>query len=415
VNHRNSKRIVLAAWAAVSAETVPSKDAQRGFTWIELIVVLVICAVLVGLLIPATQSAREESRRKTCTNNLKQIGLGLHNYHDARHYFPGSAEVVKRDTTHPVGGWSFLFKISPHVEYDPAYIYINPSDIKNTILHADAPGTLTIPLTSMGSAGVGGSGKNVIAAMRDTVISEFLCPSNPNPHFENPSDSANIGTRHAVTNYKAMCSAFAEGFMDTDQYLTGPKKTSEYPGMVSCDGGLYPTNNGIRISDLADGTSNTILCAETMDYSASSWIAGSDVNMVAIPTHIPPQSTTITPTRWNGSFYVLVGPSKYNGAYYEAGLAGDLVTFFSLEYGPSGYNRGQYELDPLAAPCQQGTRAGSSQGKNYEYGPSSGHPTVINCLFGDGSVRGVRKDVDAQALFFAVTRSNSDPGEEVGL
>jgi prepilin-type processing-associated H-X9-DG protein len=179
---------------------------------------------------------------------------------------------------------------------------------------------------------------------------------------------------------------------------------------VSCDGGLYPTNKGIRMSDLADGTSHTILCAETMDYSASSWIAGSDVNMVAIPTGMPPQTVDVTPGKYLNTFYVLGGTSHFNGNYYDYGLAQNLVTFFSMKFGPSGKNVGQYELDSFAPPCQLGTRDGSAQDKKYEYGPSSGHPKVINCLFGDGSVRGVRKDIDAQALFFAVTRNNNDPG-----
>jgi type II secretory pathway pseudopilin PulG len=414
MNHKNLRRIVLGRWTKNKAKIAPFRHARRGFDRVELVVVLVVIAVVLGLLLPAIQAAREKSRYANCVNNLKQIGLGLFNYHDARHYFPGSAEVVKTDPERPVGGWSFLFKILPSgCDYDWTLNHINPIEIKNTIHFPGAPGTLTIPLTSPGTAPVNApqsSGKNAIAEMRDTVISEFLCPSNPNPTLENPSGGLNTGTRHAFTNYKAMCSAFAAGFMETDQYLAVPKQTSGYFGMACCDGGLYPTNSGIRISDLADGTSHTILCAETMDYSASSWIAGSDVNMVAIPTAVPPQTTDVTPTKWNNSFYVLVGESKYNGNYYEAGVAGDLVTFFSLAYGPSGKNAGQYELDPLAAPCQAGTRAGGSQGKKFQYGPSSGHPKVINCLFGDGQVRGIRKDVDAQALFFAVTRNNNDPG-----
>ncbi len=213
-----------------------------------------------------------------------------------------------------------------------------------------------------------------------------------------------------------MCSAFDKlqtiGFGPPTQY-TGTAAASNYPGWTSCDGGLYPTNNGIRISDLADGTSHTILCGETMDYTASAWIAGSDVNMVGIPTTIPPQSTTVTPNKWNNSFFVLVGQPKYNGSYYDSGVAGDLVTYFSLEFGVSGKNSGTYELDPLdngGSPCQKGHSNGlPSSTKAYEYGPSSGHPSVVNCLFGDGSVRGVRKDVDAQALFFAITRNNNDP------
>jgi type II secretory pathway pseudopilin PulG len=406
MNRINLSSIRLARQAT---DLVPSKLTQRGFDRIELVVVIIICVGVLGVIMPVIQNARERSRRMNCANNLKQIGLGLHNYHDAQKTFPGSAEVIKSDPERPVGGWSFLYKILPHLDCATNYSSKGPEPriSKLTTLPSDASEQLIIPLTSAGIESSSGKLDNSMRYSRDVLINEFLCPSNPNPHFENPNGE--LGTRHAFTNYKAMCSVFAVGFMDADQYLGTPKANSVYHGMKSCDGGLYPTNRGIRINDLSDGTSHTILCAETMDYSASSWIAGSDVNIVAIPTTIPPQSTDVTPAKWNDSYYVLAGPSKYNGQFYEYGISRDLATFFSMEFGPSGKCAGLYELDPLAPPCQIGTRSGSSQGKQFQYGPSSGHPKVINCLFGDGGVRGVRRDVDAQALFFAVTRNNNDP------
>ncbi|MCC6123570.1 MAG: DUF1559 domain-containing protein [Pirellulales bacterium] len=385
---------------------------KRGFTLVELLVVIAIIGILIALLLPAIQAAREAARRAHCTNNLKQIGLGLHNYHDARKYFPGSAEVVKNPANNalPVGGWSFLFKILPNMEYDTIYNSINPIEIKNTTLLPGAPGTLIIPLTSNGTApSGGGSGANAIAYARDTQINEFLCPSNPNQTYEWPNaPNSPVGKKHALSNYKGMSSAFYVGFQPAVQY-TGTATSAPYPGMTQCDGALYPTNSGIRISDLADGTSHTILCGETMDYTASSWIAGSDCNMVAIPTTAQGGQTggTVTPVKWNQSFFALPG---FNGQFYDQGGTSAIVTFFALEFGITGKTPGAYELDPLVAPCQAGTRQTQpSLNRTYEYGPSSGHPSVINCLFGDGGVRGVRKDVDASALFFSVTRNNSDP------
>jgi prepilin-type N-terminal cleavage/methylation domain-containing protein len=382
---------------------------KRGFTLVELLVVIAIIGILIALLLPAIQAAREAARRANCTNNMKQIGLGLHNYHDARKYFPGSAEVVKNPASLPVGGWSFLFKILPNMEYDTIYNSLNPIDIKNSVA---LTGVLTIPLTTMGTAPAGGgSGLNAIAYARDTSVNEFLCPSNPNQIFEYPNapaGTAGLGKKHALTNYKGMASVFYVGFQPVAQY-TSTAATAPYPGMTQCDGALYPTNSGIRISDLADGTSHTILCGETMDYTASSWIAGSDCNMVVIPTTTQGGQTggTVTPVKWNSSFFALPG---FNGNFYDAGGTSAIVTFFALEFGITGKTPGAYELDPLVTPCQAGTRTSQpSLSRTYEYGPSSGHPSVINCLFGDGGVRGVRKDVDAAALFFSVTRNNSDP------
>lgn len=404
---------------------------RRGITLVEVLTVIGIIGFLIILLLPAVEHSREATRRANCTNNLKQIGLGLQNYHDARKHFPGSAEVIKSDPERPVGGWSFLFKILPNMEYDTIYNNVNPADIKGTT-EVVAPNTaIIIPRTSMGKAPQGGqSGANAIAIARDTVISELICPSNPNYFKESPSAPVTPpGQSYAITNYKAMCSAFYSGFATntgTTQQYTGTVTVPEgsYPGLYQCDGGLYPTNDGIRIKDITDGTSHTILCGETMDYTASCWIAGSDVNMVAIPDTAPQIATGATPVLYTddsgSSYYALPG---FNGKYYDRGGTGSIVTFFSLEYGyhsigpstggkggPTAPNKdaGTYPLDPTAIPCQKGFHS-TSWPKGSEYGPSSGHPSVINCLMADGSVRCVRKDVDAEALFQAVTRGNNDP------
>jgi prepilin-type N-terminal cleavage/methylation domain-containing protein len=399
-----------------------TRSRKRGFTLVELLVVIAIIGILIALLLPAIQAAREAARRANCTNNMKQIGLGLHNYHDARKQFPGSAQVVKSQAATPVGGWSFLFLILPNMEYDTIYSNINPDEIKRTIL---LTGTPIRPLTDVGTAASGAAGLNAIRDARDTSINEFLCPSNPNPIFENAGGAVNSGTKHAVTNYKGMASVFYEGFQPPAQYLgTGTSIAATiYPGgqaagaNAQCDGGLYPTNTGIRISDLADGTSHTILCGETMDYTASSWIAGSDCNMVGLPyTAANLQVASFAVTKWNNSFFAITAPAPgYNGSFYDTGGTSVCMTYFSMEFGITGKNMGKYGLNPLVTPCQAGPRAGPTNTQPYEFGPSSGHPSVINCLFGDGGVRGVRKDVDAAALFFAITRNNNDPAATEAL
>lgn len=378
---------------------------KQCITLVEVLVVIGILGFLTLLLVAGLQRWREESRRTNCTNNMKQIGLGLHNYHDARKQFPGSAQVVRANTSNPVGGWSFLFLDAPSMEYDAKYCTVDPALLMGTITSPPH----CVPLTTPGNS-------NSIAILRDTVISEFLCPSNPNPHFENPNAPPGQGKRHAVTNYKGMCSAFYSGFAKAEQY-TGTISTSGYPGLDTCDGGLYPTNTGIRLSDLADGTSHTILCAETMDCYASSWIAGSDVNMVAMPYTAAEMQTDAAnmavTERFNGSFW---SPAGYiaKADFYADGQMGKCNTYFSFDFGPNGKNSCKtnpinYPLDPYQSPCQlASSRLQPDAG--WRYGPSSGHPAVINCLHGDGAVRSLRKDIDAAALFFTVTRGNGDPG-----
>jgi hypothetical protein len=218
-----------------------------------------------------------------------------------------------------------------------------------------------------------------------------------------------------------MCSAFYSGFATntaTTQQYTGDVAVPEgtYPGLCQCDGGLYPTNDGIRLSDISDGASHTILCAETMDVYASSWIAGSDVNMVAIPYTAAEMQTDAAnmavDAKFKGGFWSPAGYLAKPG-FESDGPMSNCITFFAFDYGPGGKNScktnpGYYPLDPYQAPCQlASSRIAPDVG--WRYGPSSGHPTAINCFFGDGSVRPLRKDVDAAALFFAVTRANGDP------
>jgi prepilin-type N-terminal cleavage/methylation domain-containing protein len=391
---------------------------KRGFTLVELLVVIAIIGILIALLLPAIQAAREAARRSNCTNNMKQICLGLLNYENARRVMPGSAENTKIPyPAAPVGGWSFLFKILPNMEYGATYDAVTPQGVKQTLALTAATNPPIAarlnPCTEMTWLPVRDA--------RDQSISEFLCPSNSNPAWENPSGTP--GLRRAVTNYKALSSTFSAatptlGFSNLTQYTTGATPAvNQYPGMVQCDGALYPTNQGTAIRDLSDGTSHTILCGETMDATMSTWIYGGNCSMVGIPftTAGGQTAASVMPRKYPSdavfSFYTLGGGTLFNGNYYDAGSAQGVSTFFSMDHGPVGKQSGKYvlEFDPSKVPVSDAHASGVSGYQASYYGPSSGHPAVINCVFADNSVRGVRKDVDAQALFFAITRANNDP------
>ena len=237
---------------------------KRGFTLVELLVVIAIIGILIALLLPAIQAAREAARRANCTNNLKQIGLGLHNYHDARKYFPGSAQVVKTSTAQPGGRMELLVPDPPEhgIRHDLQFHRSRlTSKVRSPIRSS------VNPLVTMGRT------------RRHPNNCDRYRPRHrhrriPLPqqlrirHFENPN-AGNIppGKKHAVTNYKAHGSVFYRRLQESGPVHRHRNcRYGNYPGLVQCDGGLYPTNNGIRMSDLADGTSHTILCGETMDF-----------------------------------------------------------------------------------------------------------------------------------------------------
>src|SRR3954454_2701022 len=142
-----------------------SRNSSRGFTLIELLVVIAIIAVLISLLLPAVQSAREAARRAHCVNNLKQLGIALHNYHDVNSVFPIASQEYgnwERTCTYWPRGHSLFTAILPYVEQSPSFNAVNFSFVAN----ADAPQYGVMP------------GRVQVTAIQ-TQIKTFICPSEP--------------------------------------------------------------------------------------------------------------------------------------------------------------------------------------------------------------------------------------------
>jgi prepilin-type N-terminal cleavage/methylation domain-containing protein len=195
---------------------------RAAFTLIELLVVIAIIAVLIGLLLPAVQKVREAAARAKCQNNLKQIGLALHNYADANGYFPpafiGGPGTTPTNSPAPPG-WAWGTWILPYIEQSALYSQINPT--ANAI-----PGNLTDPATTP------------LGLLCQTRINIYICPSDNAPLL---NDQRGF---HAYSSYAA---------------VGGSAGTSG--NSLNQNGVMYQASK-TRFDDITDGTSNTAVVGE---------------------------------------------------------------------------------------------------------------------------------------------------------
>ncbi len=375
---------------------------KRGFTLVELLVVIAIIGILIALLLPAIQAAREAARRAACTNNLKQIGLAFHNFHDANKKFPPSGEV--RGTTLFVGGWSFLVRLLPMLEYTSIY-----DSLPITSISTQLNQTMMAPVTYTANVN--------LCNARDTLIQEFACPSSPNKMYFNAQAAVNPpGNKIAFTNYKAMgatsCRSLYYAIVAPTAALSqDPYPNTAPPRSMFVDGAIFP-GTGTRMADFGnDGTAHTVMAVETIDDTgsatgnvASSWVAGANATLTGIPLqNTVPNGTSVTFQAPVAATYPFYRPNGFNGRFGDEAAAGiqALRTYLQYDFSPAG-GKENYP-DPLSDWIN------NNMGIRPVYGPSAGHPSVVNHLFVDGTVRSLKKEIDFALYFFAITRNNGDP------
>ncbi len=216
---------------------------RLGFTLIELLVVIAIIAVLVALLLPAVQQAREAARRSQCKNNLKQIGLALHNYHEQFNLLPYSSAnaiwqspLIKNNT-----GWTSLL---PNMDQGPLYNLINFSTAMGQV---NTSGGTIVGGTPLQPGNITVSG---------TKLPVLLCPSDPGPQTVTFSASqTNYGCASGVPAYNSNYGFSVQyGFRwDALQWQSENRQTR-------CMFGAWSNTN---FRDVTDGVSNTVMIAET--------------------------------------------------------------------------------------------------------------------------------------------------------
>jgi len=258
---------------------------QRAFTLVELLVVIAIVGMLMALLLPAVQSAREASRRTSCANNMKQIGLAIAQYQLSKTVYPASCtnDVFIWDDGRSELNHSWASLIMPYVE---------ESALKDKI---------KITVSAMASV-------NEVAAA--TVVPIYRCPSYTGPSLT--TDPHYPPGKYAIGNYVAM------GATDVDHV---------YAAMFKPEGVIFPVSK-IKPKEVTDGLSKTIFIAESRDERFRVWIDGRTGAYTALPG--PPTNFTLpsapialnfTPYYDDGDIECLYGPSSTHpgGAHHLLG------------------------------------------------------------------------------------------------
>jgi prepilin-type N-terminal cleavage/methylation domain-containing protein len=222
--------------------------ARRAFTLIELLVVIAIIAILIALLLPAVQQAREAARRSQCKNNLKQIGLALHNYHDAHGTLPpGDINAGGYDSAWLMtSGIPFVRNHTLHLFILP---YLDQSNLYQKIDFSLATGN-SDGVNGAGNAGMGGGGYQLAT---ETRVSVYECPTDPfsRAPYSNTSGSSAYAVRNAYrTNYGVIYPVYNMA-TSYGAYTTAARKS------------VFGHNGAARIRDILDGTSNTMAVIET--------------------------------------------------------------------------------------------------------------------------------------------------------
>jgi len=352
-----------------------SLSLRGAFTLVELLVVIAIIGMLIALLLPAVQAAREAARRMQCTNNLKQVGLGLHNYHDAKNYFPPMG--VRLDNN-PDGTQRFgiMIALCPYIEQPALY------------------SQFTSGLSMNVNFDYWSSGSNFawFQQVVDRPIKTYLCPSDGGTAFS--------GRPYGRTN-TVFCVGDTQHHRDYNRAVNrGVFKMRE----------RNAGDGGIGIDGIQDGTSNTVVCSEARRPNGQQDIAAT-LNFEPLEKSLSELKAQYSKKEW-------VSPNPFS-----CGHSGDSTCNQCIPRGcrfPSG--EPQFIGFSTVLPPNSGNFSSSNNAENGQWvlgSASSNHPGGANVLRADDSVSLVTDSVDTGTETNPVRRlpallpasANSDMGQ----